>query len=60
MFLEHFEKHLGEAIGRIGRETFRIREMADGEKCTIEIGGAVDDIKFRTIGHIRYSIEQSA
>jgi hypothetical protein len=33
--------------------------MADGEKCTIEIGGAVDDIKFRTIGHIRYSIEQS-
>jgi hypothetical protein len=35
--------------------------MADGKKCTIEIGGAVDDIKFRTIqhGHDKHQITNS-
>jgi len=42
MFLEHLEKHLDEAIGRIGWEPLGVREMADGIKGTKEIRRAID------------------
>jgi hypothetical protein len=42
MIPEHFKEHLGEAIGRIGREPLGIGEMTDGVKSTVDIGGSID------------------
>jgi hypothetical protein len=42
MLLDHFEKHLSEAIDGIGGEAFGIREVTDGIEGTENIRRAVD------------------
>ncbi len=51
MLFEDLEKHLGEAIGRIGGQTFGIGKMTDGIKSPEDIRRAVDQIEPGTIGH---------
>jgi hypothetical protein len=42
MLLDHFEKHLSEAEGRIGGKSLGIGEMTDRIESTVDIGRAID------------------
>jgi hypothetical protein len=52
MVFEHFEKHLGEAIDRIGRKALGVGKMPDGIKSPKDIRGTIDQKESGSIRHI--------
>ena len=48
---QDLEKHLGETVGGIRRETFRIGEVADRVEGPVDIRRAINQKKSGTIGH---------